>query len=313
MPLTVLITGANGFIGSHTTLLLESAGLRVVPVDIKGRSHDLSLLPIQTATLQLDVTDTTSFREICERAKVTHIFHAAWPPREETPEVINFCLQAMRNIFEAARQIGIERVVFASSGAVYGRLRKKDAGAIQEDDPVPIHPTFLYRSAKLLGEWIGGFYAEQCGVGFVALRFSSVYGPGLARGIPLAVKEGILGRPCRLYLTRLPDDPVYVEDAAEAVRLACFSEGPLGPAYNIGAGRAYWHEDLERAVRKHLPEARFEIGKHPDVMTVGRHRDRDVLDITLAKQDLGFTPRFELDKGIAATAEWVRSNLQRLS
>ena len=312
MTPTILITGANGFIGSHTTLLFESSGHRVAPVDVVPRSPDLSLLPIQTPSILLDMTDAARFREVWAREKPTHIFHAAHPPRDEDPTVLDFCLKAMGNVLEAARELGVQRVAYASSGALYGQLRKKDGSRIKEDDPISIYPTYFYKSAKIVSEWLGDFEAQLHGVKFVALRFTSVYGPGLGRGIPLELKKGVLGRLCKPFLTRIPDDPVYVTDVAEAVRLALFSEQPLNRAYNIGIGKGYFSSDLEASIRAHLPEIPFEIGKHPLAETVGRHRDRDVLDISLARAELNWVPKFDLDAGIAATGDWLRKEKGRL-
>lgn len=313
MAATVLITGANGFIGSHATLLFESLGHKIVPLDIVPRSRDLSLLPIKSQSHELDVTDTRAFTDLCRKEKITHIFHAAHPRRDEDPKVLDFCLQAMRNILETAKEMNLQQVVFSSSGALYGRLRKKDHSLVREDDPVAIYPTYFYRSAKILGEWLGDFYSQHHGVSFVALRFSSVYGPGLGRGIPLELKKGILGQECRPFLTRLPDDPVFVKDVAEAVRLACFCEKPLSRAYNIAFDQSYSEKELEQVIRKALPEISFEIGKHPHAATVGAHRDRDLLDITLAKKELGFAPKYDLESGITEIAEWLRNHRERLA
>jgi nucleoside-diphosphate-sugar epimerase len=120
MGSTILITGANGFIGSHFTQLMESLDNRVVPVDVLPRSADLSLLPIETPSRIMNVTDGAAFQELCEKEHPTHIFHAAHPPRDETPEVLNFCYQAMTNILENAKQLKIQRVVYSSSGALTG-------------------------------------------------------------------------------------------------------------------------------------------------------------------------------------------------
>jgi nucleoside-diphosphate-sugar epimerase len=77
MPATVLITGANGFIGSHYSKLMESIGHKVVPNDVAPRSLDLSLLGINAASHIINVADAAVFRPVCEKAKPTHIFHAA--------------------------------------------------------------------------------------------------------------------------------------------------------------------------------------------------------------------------------------------
>ena len=312
MDSTILITGANGFIGSHTTLLMESLGHKVVPIDVLPRSADLSLLEIQTPSHIMNVTDEAPFRELCRLEHPTHIFHAAHPPRDDSPEVLNFCYRAMTNILEAARELKIKTVVYSSSGALYGQLRKKDHAPIKEDDPVAIYPTFFYRSAKIMSEWMGDFYKQKFGVPFVALRYSSVYGPGLGRGIPLELKKGVLGQPCRPYLTRLPDDLVYIDDVTDAVRRALFTEMPLSRAYNIALDKTVGDHDLEDSIRKALPEISFEIGKHPHAATVGAHRDRDPLDITRANEDLDWTPTIDLENGIARIAAWLKSHANRL-
>jgi len=304
----VLITGANGFIGSHTTRLMESLGHKVVPIDVAPRSPDLSLLGIETSSDIMNVTDGAAFRALCEKERPTHIFHAAHPPRDETPTVLNYCYHAMANILEATKDLHIQRVVYSSSASIYGQLQKPDGGLVKEDDAVTIYPTYFYRAAKTVSEWMGNFYKEKHGVDFVALRYSSVYGPGLYRSIPLELKKGVLGQPSRPFLTRPLDDLIYVDDVADAVRRALFAEKPLSRAYNIGLDKAYTSEDLLRAIRKALPELKFEIGQHPNAAEVAPHRLRSPLDISLAKRELGWAPTIYLEDGIARLARWLREN-----
>jgi nucleoside-diphosphate-sugar epimerase len=312
MPTTILITGANGFIGSHTTLLMESLGHKVVAIDVVARSPDLSLLGIKTTSHIMNVTDAGAFRALCEKERPTHVFHAAHPARDENPSVINYCYHAMTNILQAGKDFGIKRVVYSSSASIYGQLRKPDDDLIKEDDAVTIYPTYFYRAAKTVSEWMGNFYKEKHGVDFVALRYSSVYGPGLYRSIPLELKKGNLGQPCRPFLTRPLDDLIYIDNVADAVRLALFADKPLSRAYNIGLDKAYINEDLTQAIRKALPGLRFEIGQHPNAAEVAPHRLRNPLDISLAKRELGWTPKIYLDEGIARLAKWLiehKSNL----
>jgi nucleoside-diphosphate-sugar epimerase len=312
MASAVLVTGANGFIGSHTMLLLESLGHRVIPVDAVPRSADLSLLGIKTESHIMDVMDGAAFRELCDLEKPTHIFHAAHPPRNEDPSVIAFCYHAMTNILEAAKALKMQRVVYSSSASIYGQLKKPDQSLVKEEDAVTIYPTYFYRAAKTVSEWMGDFYKEKHGVSFVALRYSSVYGPGLYRSIPLELKKGILGQPCRPFLTRSLDDLIYVEDVADAIRRALFSDKPLSRAYNIGLDRAYTNEDLVRAIRKALPDLSFEIGQHPNAAEVGPHRNRDPLDISLAKRELDWAPKIYLEEGIARLAAWLKQHKAEL-
>jgi nucleoside-diphosphate-sugar epimerase len=312
MAHTILITGANGFIGSHVTRLLESLGHNVVPMDVVPRSPDLSLLDIKATSHLMNVTDAAAFRALCAREKPTHVFHAAHPPRTETPEVLNYCYHAMTNILEAVKDLGITRVVYSSSASIYGQLKKPEGSLVKEDDAVTIYPTYFYRASKTVSEWMGDFYKEKHGVDFVALRYSSVYGPGLYRSIPLELKKGVLGQTCRPFLTRPLDDLIYVDDVADAVSRALFASKPLSRAYNIGLDRAYTNDDLTRAIKKALPELKFEIGQHPNAAEVAPHRLRSPLDISLAKKDLGWSPQIYLDEGIARLSAWLVAYKQEL-
>lgn len=312
MPSTILITGANGFIGSHTTRLMESLGHKVVPIDVVPRSPDLSLLGIKSSSHIMNVTDAAAFRELCEKEKPSHIFHAAHPPRDESPSVINYCYHAMTNILEAAKEFGIERIVYSSSASIYGQLKKPDGTLVKEDDAVTIYPTYFYRASKTVSEWMGDFYTEKHGVDFVALRYSSVYGPGLYRSIPLELKRGILGQPCRPFLTRPVDDLIYIDDVADAVSRALFADKPLSRAYNVGLDKTYVSEDLKRAIQKALPNLKFEIGQHPNAAEVAPHRMRSPLDISLAKKELGWAPTIYLEEGIAKLAAWLIENKNNL-
>ena len=312
MTSIVLITGANGFIGSHATLLMESLGHTVIPIDAVPRSTDLSLLGIKTPSHIMDVTDGASFRKLCNQEKPTHIFHAAHPPRNEDPSVLNFCYHAMTNILEAAKALKMQRVVYSSSASIYGQLKKPDHSLVREEDAVTIYPTYFYRAAKTVSEWMGDFYKEKHGVSFVALRYSSVYGPGLYRSIPLELKKGILGQTCRPFLTRPLDDLIYVDDVVDAIRRALFADKALSRAYNVGLDKAYINEDLVQAIRKALPDLKFEIGQHPNAAEVAPHRMRSPLDISLAKKELGWAPTIYLEEGIARLAKWLQANKARL-
>lgn len=312
MPQTILITGANGFIGSHTSRLLESLGHRIVPIDVVPRSPDLSLLGIKTPSILMNVTDGAEFRALCEREKPTHIFHAAHPPRDETPSVINYCYHAMTNILDMARDLKLKRVVYSSSASIYGQLKKPDGSLVKEEDAVSIYPTYFYRASKTVSEWMGDFYKEKHGVDFVALRYSSVYGPGLYRSIPLELKKGVLGQPCRPFLTRPQDDLIYIDDIADAVQRALFTDKRLSRAYNIGLDKSYVSDDLKRAIQKALPDLKFEIGQHPNAAEVAPHRNRDPLDISLAKRELGWEPKIYLEDGIARLAGWLTEHKARL-
>jgi nucleoside-diphosphate-sugar epimerase len=259
----------------------------------------------------MNVTDVTAFRALCEKERPTHVFHAAHPPRDESPSVINYCYHAMTNILEAAKEFGIKRVVYSSSASIYGQLKKPEGSLVKEDDAVSIYPTYFYRASKTVSEWMGNFYKEKHGVDFVALRYSSVYGPGLYRSIPLELKKGILGQPSRPFLTRPLDDLIYIDDVVDAVRRALFADKTLSRAYNIGLDKVYVNEDLVKAIRKAMPDLEFKIGQHPNAEVVP-HRVRNPLDISLAKRELDWAPKIYLEEGIARLVKWLQENKAKL-
>ncbi|NIO11068.1 MAG: NAD-dependent epimerase/dehydratase family protein [Deltaproteobacteria bacterium] len=312
MASVVAITGGTGFMGSYATLLFESLGHRVYPVDLLPPSHDLSLLPIKVKNNRLDVTDSRAFGKLCKSKKVTHIVHLAHPRGEEEPDVLHRSHQAMTSVLEAAKNIGVERVVFASSASIYGLNKKRGRSLAREDDPVGMEPVFLHRTSKIMGEWLGAFYAQQYGLNFVALRFSSVYGPGQSGGLGTAIKEGIMGRECEPSLSRDPDDPIFVKDAVQALRLACFSDQIRSRVYNIGCGKSYVESDLERAMQRHMPEVSFAVQKPPVSKTIEDLPHSNILDVSLARDELGFVPQFDLETGVGAIASWARNEKRRL-
>jgi nucleoside-diphosphate-sugar epimerase len=129
----------------------------------------------------------------------------------------------------------------------------------------------------------------------------------------LELKKGILGLTCRPFLTRPLDDLIYIDDIADAVNRALFADRPLSRAYNIGLDRAYTNEDLIQAIKKALPDLDFEIGAHPNAAEVAPHRLRSPLDISLAKRELGWSPKIYLDEGIARLASWLVEHRRALS
>jgi nucleoside-diphosphate-sugar epimerase len=260
----------------------------------------------------MNITDAAVFRALCDRERPTHVFHAAHPPRDESPSVINYCYHAMTNILEAAKDLKIKRVVYSSSASIYGQLQKSDGSLVKEEDAVAIYPTYFYRAAKTVSEWMGDFYKNKHGVDFVALRYSSVYGPGLYRSIPLELKKGILGQACRPFLTRPNDDLIYIDDVVDAVQRALFADKPLSRAYNIGLDKSYVSDDLKRAIQKALPALNFEIGQHPNAAEVAPHRVRSPLDISLAKRELAWQPKIYLEEGIARLAAWLKEHRDHL-
>jgi len=173
---SILITGANGFIGSHTTLLMESLGHKVVPIDVMPRSPDLSLLGIKAPSHIMNVTDAATFRALCEKKADAHLSCRSSSARR-IAHGIKLLLPCNDEYSRSSQGIKNSTRDLFQLRFDYGQLKKPDGSLVKEEDAVPIYPTYFYRAAKTVSEWMGDFYKEKHGVDFVALRYSSVYGP----------------------------------------------------------------------------------------------------------------------------------------
>lgn len=172
----VLVTGGAGFIGSHLVEALVGAGARVRVLDdlSSGKRENLTHAP--GVDLQLgDVRDAAACKRACEGVGI--LFHEAAicsVPRslEDPATTIAVNVAGTANVFAAARDAGVERIVYASSSSVYGDSvalpqREGDEGATQS----------IYALSKLLDEQLADSFARTFAMAFVGLRYFNVFGP----------------------------------------------------------------------------------------------------------------------------------------
>ncbi len=187
---TFLVTGALGCIGAWTLKHLVEHGMHVVSFDISTQKHRLDLL--LSAESQNAITfvkgDLTKFDQVLQAFRehtISHVIHLA-------ALQIPFCkadpVQGARvnvvgtvNVFEAARQVGLEHIAYASSVGVYGPPVEYDAGLIPND--APFKPRTLYGVYKVANEETARVYWQDHGISSTALRPYIVYGPGRDQGL----------------------------------------------------------------------------------------------------------------------------------
>lgn len=269
---SVLVTGGDGFIGSHLVAKLNELGADVT-VASKNRTGKGKFLSI-------DVT-----RPPLNFGRYEVVFHLAGiaDPRicEKNPEqafLVNS--YGSLNVMEACRRSGVERVLLSSSAHVYG---------VPEHVPVDerhiLKPVSTYGRSKVAAEHICASY------GATALRFFNVYGEG-QRGdylIPTVISS--LGKES-ISLRNLDSerDFVYVDDVVDAMLLAV---NQPGECFNIGSGRGYAAGEIARLL--------FKIsGKNPKLISLNTpdRIPKLVADIGKAKRLLGWEPRVSLEDGL---------------
>jgi UDP-glucose 4-epimerase len=307
----VLVTGGAGFVGSHVVDACLDAGHQVVVVDdlSTGSRGNLNVrarwyqVDIRTAELAAVITAERP-DVICHQAAQVSVKRSVDDPL--TDASINV-LGSIR-LLEAARQAGVGRVVFASTGgAIYGEVEDGLAG-----EGHPRRPVSPYAIAKLAVEHYLESYRTTHGIETVVLRYANVYGPrqdphGEAGVIAIFMQKVLAGvAPTIFGDGEQIRDFVYVGDVVRA-NLAAL-DLPLGPGvpnvFNVASGVPVTVNALWRGI------ATVSGTRLAPAYAAPRPGDlrRSALDPTRAKRELSWSPDVPLDAGLAHTWEWFSSS-----
>ena len=207
-------------------------------------------------------------------------------------------------VYEAARLLGLGRVVLISSNAVY---QAKKYEPIDEKHPVFMahcgNPAAHYGASKLAAEIVGLTYRDFNGLDFVALRLSSIYGFGM--NLPLYVKPmveaAVNGTICRFERgAEMRRDYTYVKDCARAVCqvLQTPTEALHQRVFNISGGTSYTAADVAQIIAAVVPGARIEIGSGLSPIEQSDIKARGPLSSKNATAAFGYVPAYDLRQGI---------------
>lgn len=244
MPLSVLVTGSSGFIGSHVVRQLHAAGHKVTALDQIPPRHPL---PAGVGFIACDIRQgmlpNGRFDAVVHLAALAGVRPSM--ARKIDYEITN--VVGTLRLLEHCRQFGTPHFVFASSSSVYGPQTPLPA-----EETVTPDPCSPYALTKLHGEQWGMLYSRLHGLRFLALRFFSVWGPGQRRDLALeAFRRRIeAGEPVVIHGDGSKRrDLTHIDDVARAVELALHWPGPGAAILNIGTGRNHSVMDLLDAAR----------------------------------------------------------------
>src|SRR6266540_1027179 len=326
MSLSVLVTGAAGFIGSHVAASLADAGWSVVGCDRSERTaadallarlrHDRVghfLVPRGVPFELVDLADGAEVAALFARHRFDRVIHLAAQAgvrySAENPQAfVQSNLVAFGHVLEACRHAGVEHLVYASSSSVYGA---RDEVPFQKDDRTDA-PTSLYATTKRANELMAHAYAHLHGLPCTALRFFTVYGPwGRPDMAYFEFAQRIRrGEPITVYgRGELRRDFTYVDDIVEGVRrvaaLPCAAPGGAAPHLVLNIGN---HEPVEVSVFVRLLEQA--LGRAAIVRYAPVHKG-DVpitcADVTRLRALTGFAPRTPLADGLERFARWLEA------
>ena len=318
--MSVLVTGAAGFIGMHVAEALLARGERVIGVDSLSPYYDVSLKRARLARLeaargfaftQADVADAEAMLALAaQHREVTRIVHLAAQPGVRHSLVDPFAyvqanVMGHLVMLEYARRLPrLEHVVYASSSSVYGGNRRLPFAEADRVD----HPVSLYAATKRSAELVSESYAHLFGMPQTGLRFFTVYGPwGRPDMAPWMFADAILsGRPITLYDGgRLKRDFTFVADIVAGV-VGCLDRPAPASAprlLNIGNHRS---EEVRRFVEL-LEGALGRKAIIEDTPRPATDVEETFADISAIQALCGFEPRTTIEVGVPRFADWYLS------
>jgi len=317
-----LVTGGHGFVASHLAkaLLERGEAVRVLDrpapreADVGGpRRSGLELLGIggEVELAEADLGDAEAVAGAV--AGCDAVFHLAAQTivgvaRRSPLETFEANVRGAWNVFEACREHGVERIVFASSDKAYG-----PSPQLPYREDFPLRAANPYDASKAAADVVARSYAHAYGLPLAVTRFANVYGGGdlnFSRLIPETVAAVLDGRRPAIRSDGSPErDFLHVDDAVSAylaIAAALDGDGAAGEAFNAGGERPH-------AVREvvELIVAAAGSGVDPDFRGTGNpdgEIDRQFVDSTKLRELTGWRPEVGLEDGLRRTIDWYRDH-----
>jgi len=327
-PRTWLVTGVAGFIGSHLLEALLKLEQRVIGLDnfSTGKKRNLEQVKELVSAQQWhrfqftegDIIDLATCSRVCrgvdfvlhEAALGSVPLSMAEPLRCHASNVTGFL-----NMLVAARADRVQRVVYASSSAVYG------------DDPVlpkvenqlgkPLSP---YAASKVMNKMYAGVFAGAFGLASIGLRYFNVFGPrqdpdgAYAAVIPKWLSALLRREPVQIHGTgETSRDFCFVENIVQSNLLAATTQNPdaVNQIYNVGLGQKTTLKELFDLLQAILQRRRPSLPKQQPIHDDFRPGDvlHSVADVRKAQQRLGYEPTHNLEQGLDLAMDWYCTNL----
>ncbi|MAK65149.1 MAG: protein CapI [Maricaulis sp.] len=317
--MTVLVTGAAGFVGFHASLALLKAGDRVVGLDVLNDYYDPALKQARLDILKayanfsfhpLDLADHEAVMDLCLAEKPSQILHLAAQAGvryslEKPFAYAQSNLVGFLSVLEAARALGdtLDHLVYASSSSVYG---ERSAVPFREEDAAET-PASLYAATKRSDELMTASYCSLFGIPAAGLRFFTVYGPW---GRPdmaywLFADAMLEGRPIKVFNNGdMERDFTYIDDVVEPLCRILRDRPERGrhAVYNIGGSSPVRLMDMIETLETALgcTAEKQMLPMQPGDVT------RTYADTTRLQADYGYSPQIPIEVGLKRFADWYR-------
>jgi len=315
--MTYLVTGGAGFIGSHVVRDLVREGEQVVVYDWFPERSALSRLLSEEeikSSVKIVHGDVTNFSQLIRSLqennveKVIHMAAIMLLEFNANPLLgVRVNCEGTASVFEAARFVGLKKVVWASSGSVFGPPEKYPEEYIPND--APHYPQNIYGAAKSFDEFVAAYYSDRYGLDITALRFVMVYGAGQVRGRTAAIIRELVCHPALGKPGKVPaaGDNIlgwtYVDDAARATVLASKASKTRTKAFSV-RGEIHTVQEIADYVKELVPDA--DITLLPLEKSASHTIMTCKYDTRMIEEELSFHPQWTMKQGIRETMNTVR-------
>ncbi len=312
--MSILVTGGTGFLGWYLAKALAEDGEDVIAFDITPLKNYQRLSKIdKLQVINGDLSSWSEVTHVIKKYKIKQIFHNG-ALLSETAE--NKHIEAFRvnvagtfNLLEVARIFDIDKFIFTSTLATYGR----DVGEIISHDS-PQRPSSMYGVTKVFCERMGEYYSSRFGLDFRAVRFPSVIGPGRGGGglssfTTLIIQEPALGRPYRVFVNRDTRCPfIYIKDAIKClILLFCAEKRKIKSKTYVISGMSPTAEEIADLVRKYIPTAEIEFSPDQEKDKIVRSWPHK-FDESDAMNEWGWKSEYGLEETMRDFIKEVQSN-----
>ena len=265
--MSIMVTGGAGFIGNKIVRKLVDRGEEVVCFDMAPPRGNLVNYLDRIQVYRGDITQIPHLLEAVNLHRVHKIIHMAAllpPDTEDRPHFgMQVNIQGTNNVFETARWTGVERVVYASSIAVYGVQETFGERPVNEDDLN--NPVNVYGMTKTVNDFSAGRYIDRYGLDLRGVRICTVFGHGRVTGMTgmiggLLMSLPAVGKPVDVPFNQDEPSPmIHAEDAAEIfVRVALSNR--LNHRVYISGGHPATIRDMANLVLSYIPDAQITMG-----------------------------------------------------
>jgi len=310
--MTYMVTGGTGFIGSRIVRDLVREGEKVVIYDFLPAISSLEELMSgeeigsMVKIVPGEITDSPHlFRTIKENAveKVIHTVSLLVLDSNSNPYLaLKVNCEGAICVFEAARTLGLKKVVWASSNACFGPQEKYPEEYIPND--APHYPQNIYAGTKSFNEVIAAYYVDHFDVDITGIRYMHVYGAGVRRGFFATILQELIINPALGKPGRVPHGDAiigwsYVDDPARATVMASKVLKTKTKSYSI-MGDVHSVKEAADYVREILPGA--DITVSPGGFT----GDPVKFDTRLIEEEIGYRPQWPMERGIKEAINMTR-------